>query len=162
VPSPGAPQGQNEPSEHDTSGPSLRLVLGAITVLVLVLGVWAFQRYTVSEKHFRIALAEMDKVAPTVDTEGCVAAVLEWHGRCEANKPLCDDGVVRVMTHCLMGADRGEYCRTLDLSSAKAQWVFEKCMTRGTPCKNRKACPCADAYRTVDSFCRHNQQGVSL
>jgi hypothetical protein len=146
----------------DTSGPSLRLVLGVVCVLVVVLGFVAYWRYTVSERAFAEALTEMDRVGPTVDTEGCVTAVLEWRRTCAANKPLCDEGVARVMTHCLVGRDRGEYCDGLDLSSAKAQWVWNKCLDRGTPCENRKSCACADAYRTIDSFCRYGQEGVAL
>ncbi len=130
--------------------------------LAVVLGVVAYWRYTLAERHFAETLAQMDEIAPKVDTEGCVSAVLEWHGRCETARPLCDDGVVRVMSHCLIGADRQEYCGGLDLSSAKAQWVFNRCQERGTPCLDRKKCACADAYRTIDSFCRHEQKGVAL
>jgi hypothetical protein len=146
----------------DSSGPSLRLVLGTIAVLALVLGTLAYWRYTESERHFSEALREMDAVASSVDTEGCVTEVLRWHARCEANKPLCDNGVPRVLTHCLTGGDRKAYCEGLDLSSAKAQWVFDKCEERGTPCANRKECACANAYRAIDSFCRYDQKGVSL
>jgi hypothetical protein len=150
------------PATYDASGPSLRLVLGGLMALAVVLGVLAYWRYTVSERHFSEALAAMDELAPTLDTDGCVGAVLQWHSTCSANKPLCDDGVPRVMTHCLAGADRSAYCSTLDLSSAKAQWVYGKCEDRGTSCRDKKKCPCADAYRTVDSFCRHDQKGVAL
>lgn len=130
--------------------------------LAVVLGVLAYWRYTVSERHFAETLTAMDRIGPAVDTEGCVTAALDWYGRCEANKPLCDNGVVRVITHCLHASDRGEYCDGLDLSSSKAQWVFGKCEERGTPCASRKKCACADAYRAIDSFCRYGQRGVSL
>ncbi len=150
------------PPTYEVSGPSLRLVLGGLITLALVLGVLAYWRYTVSERHFAKTIAEMDALGPTLDTDGCVGAVLDWHARCTANKPLCDDGVPRIMTHCLVGADRQSTCEELDLSSAKAQWVYGKCQDRGTPCRDRKKCACADAYRTVDSFCRHGQKGVSL
>jgi hypothetical protein len=146
----------------ETSGPSLRLVLGGLTVLALVLGVLAYQRYTVSERHFAETITKMDGIGATADTETCVSAVLDWHSTCEANRALCDNGVVRVITHCLHGADRGEYCSSLDLSSSKAQWVFAKCEERGTPCSSTKKCACADAYRAIDSYCRYGQQGVSL
>lgn len=151
-----------DPPEVDTSGPSLRLVLGTITVLVLALGVLAYWRYTVSEKHFAHAIAHFDERGKSLDVDGCVAEVLEWHRTCEANKALCDNGVVRIMTHCLTAADRSATCSEVELGSAKAQWVFAKCQDRGTPCADRKKCACADAYRTIDSFCRHEQRGVSL
>jgi hypothetical protein len=133
-----------------------------LTVLAVVLGVLAYWRYTISERHFAETLAAMDRLGSTADTETCVSAVLDWHATCEANKALCDNGVVRVVTHCLHAGDRGEYCNGLDLSSAKAQWVFAKCEERGTPCSSQKKCACADAYRAIDSYCRYGQQGVSL
>lgn len=148
--------------EVDTSGPSLRVVLGVMAILIVVLGVGSYWRYTVSENHFAATFVEMDRKGPELDVEGCVDAVLEWHGRCSANKPLCDNGVPQVMTHCLAGRDRAKDCEALDLSSAKAQWVFSSCLERETPCRNKKECPCADAYRTLDSFCRHDQKGVAL
>lgn len=130
--------------------------------MVIVLGTVAFWRYKVSERHFAETVKEMDALGPTVDTEGCVSAVLAWHARCEADKNLCEHGVPLVMTHCLVGADRSETCEGLDLSSAQAQWVFTQCEARGSTCENRKNCACASAYRTIDSFCRHGQEGVSL
>jgi hypothetical protein len=146
----------------DTSGPSLRLVLGGIGVLAVVLGVLAYWRYTESEANFAKALAHMQAVGGDLDTEGCVDEVLKWHEECSANKPLCDNGVPRVLTHCLVQADRAATCDSLDMSSAKAQWVYKQCLDRGTPCRDKKRCACADAYRAIDSFCRHDQQGVAL
>jgi hypothetical protein len=153
---------QPDAAQADRSGPSLRLVLGGVVILSLVLGIAAYWRFTVSERHFAEVQRYMDRVGPERDVEGCVTEVLQWHGTCEANKALCDDGVPRVMTHCLLGRDRSETCSSLDLSSAKAQWVMQKCAERGTPCATRKKCACADAYRALDSFCRHRQQGVAL
>ncbi|MEM9459916.1 MAG: hypothetical protein AAGF11_37420 [Myxococcota bacterium] len=149
--------------EVETSGPSLRLVLGVIAVVVVVMGVAAYWRYTLSEKHFADTLAQMDRQGPSLDVEGCIDAVLGWHARCEANKPLCDNGVPQVMTHCLVARDRTRSCEQLDLdASASAQWVYLTCFERDTPCRSKKHCPCADAYRTFDSFCRHEQKGVAL
>jgi hypothetical protein len=150
--------------EVETSGPSLRLVLGVMAIVIVVLGVVAYWRYTVSENHFAVTLADMDRKGPELDVEGCVDAVVEWHGRCEANKPLCDNGVPQVMTHCLAGRDRGEACEAMELGSAKAEWIFQSCSDRGTPCRpsDKKLCVCANAYRTLDSWCRHDQKGVAL
>lgn len=149
-------------NEADSSGPSLGLVLGGLAVLALVLGTLGYYRYAISENHFAETLADMKTRGADLDTEGCVDAVLDWHATCEANKPLCDNGVPRVLTHCLAAADRTHTCESLDLSSAKAQWVYSTCIDRGTPCTNKKRCPCADAYRAIDSYCRHDQQGVAL
>lgn len=148
--------------KFDASGPSLRLVLGAMAIVIVVLGVGAYWRYVQSENYFAVTLHEMDAKGKDLDVEGCVSAVLEWHARCEANKPLCDNGVPQVMTHCLAARDRTQTCEALELGAPKAQWVFESCAARETPCTNKKQCPCADAYRTLDSFCRHDQKGVAL
>ena len=146
----------------EQSGPSLRLVLGIIALLAIVLGVLGYYRYAQSETHFVQAQAEIDAAAKHLDVEGCVSVIIDWHDGCEANRPLCDHGVPMMMTHCLKGRDRAQDCQALDLSSARAQWVFQRCTERGTPCKSRQRCPCADAYRALDSFCRHDQQGVAM
>ncbi|MBL4685810.1 MAG: hypothetical protein JKY37_14540 [Nannocystaceae bacterium] len=146
----------------DTSGPSLRLVFGIIGVLVVCLGITAYWRYTVSENWFATSLPKLSETGEHVDTEGCVDAVLRWYDNCAANKALCDNGVPRAMTHCLMAADRAPTCEELGDRPAKAQWVFKSCLDRGTPCKSRKKCACANAYRALDSFCRHDQKGVAL
>ena len=150
------------PEEHDRSGPRLSWVLGTVAVLAVAMGVLATVRYGESERHFRTIQREMDEKGPTLDVEGCVDAVLAWHARCEANKPLCDHGVPKVMTHCLAGRDRSAACAEIAGRSARAQWAFDRCEARGTPCKSRKKCPCADAFRAFDSFCRHGQKGVAM
>lgn len=149
-----------EPAEP--SGLKLRWVLGGITILAIAMGVVGYLQLVRSRDHFEVTTQKMDAIGKTVDTEGCITAVLGWHGNCAANKPLCDNGVPMVMTHCLQGRDRASTCESLDLSSAKATWVFKQCEERGTPCFNRKTCACASAYRAIDSFCRHGQKGVAL
>lgn len=126
------------------------------------MGVAGYRQLVHSRDHFAETTKMMSELGKTLDTEGCIGAVLEWHDECEANKPLCDNGVPMVMTHCLMGRDRSDTCENLDLSSAKAKWVFDQCDARGTPCTDRKTCACASAYRAIDSFCRHGQEGVAL
>ncbi len=134
-----------------------------MAILVVVLGFAAYWRYTVSENYFAESLAEMDDKGKQLDTEGCIDAVLEWHERCEANKPLCDNGIPQVMTHCLVAQDRTNACEDIDTdASASAQWVYMSCYERQSPCRSKKHCPCADAYRALDSFCRHGQKGVAL
>ena len=149
--------------EHaEQSGPKLRWVLGGIAAIVVLMGFAGYRQLVQSRDHFAETTKMMGELGKTLDTEGCITAVLDWHGECAANKPLCDNGVPMVMTHCLMGRDRTDTCEELDLSSAKAKWVFDQCMDRGTPCTDRKTCACASAYRAIDSFCRHGQEGVAL
>jgi hypothetical protein len=148
--------------DAERSGPKLFWVLGGVAILAAAMGAAGYWQLVRSRDHFAEATAKMDDLGKTLDTEGCITAVLDWHAECAANKPLCDNGLPMVMTHCLLGDDRTQTCESLDLSSAKAKWVFNKCEERGTPCTNRKTCACASAYRTIDSFCRHGQEGVAL
>ena len=147
---------------HETSGPSLRLIFGILIVLVVGMGVLAYYRYVQSENHFVEASEQLKAAGAHEDVEGCIDQVLSWHERCEANRPLCDHIVPKMMMLCLSAQDRSRACDALDMSSARAQWVFRSCRDRGTPCKSRKKCPCADSYRALDSFCRHGQQGVAM
>lgn len=137
-------------------------MLGIVGVLAVVLGITAYWRYTISENWFAQSLPELGEAGKHTDVEGCVDAVIEWRKTCEANEPLCDNGVPRAMTHCLMADDRAPTCASLGDRPASSKWVFSSCADRGTPCKNRKKCACADAYRALDSFCRHDQKGVAL
>lgn len=138
-------------------------VLGGIALVAILVGFGSFYRYKVSERHFVEATAYMNEAGKSLDVDGCVSEVIAWHKRCAANKPMCDEGVPKVMTHCLAAADRTADCAKVDLAlSVKSQWVLEQCSERGTPCYNKKTCPCANAFRTIDSFCRHDQKGVAL
>ncbi|MGB1016254.1 MAG: hypothetical protein ACPG4T_19110 [Nannocystaceae bacterium] len=158
-------------------GPSLRAVVIAIVVLAVGLGVLANWRYTQSENQIRQALSTFDQSGGSMDVEQCIDAVITWHDdTCDANLVLCDHAIPMAMVHCLEGQDRKQYCDGLDRTGsfiddegnevshdvASGQWVYYSCLRRGSECKKRKKCPCADAYRAIDSFCRSEQRGVHL
>jgi hypothetical protein len=151
---------------YDTSGPSIRLVLTLLFSLASVLGVLAYRNYVLTERHFREVIAHMDEVGADASVEECVTEVLQWYRSCEGIVELCSHAVPKMMTHCLKAQDRDAYCDGLDLASAKAQWVYEKCADHDgeDQCagKHKRKCACANAFRAVDSFCRYDQQGVAM
>jgi hypothetical protein len=147
----------------DWEGPSLRTVLVSMSAVAIFMGVLAYYRYITSEKSIMQGMAEMEREGVALDGEGCVNLVLDWHKRCEALNVMCNDAVKIAMYHCLEARDRSVDCGALkpDVVS-RGQWVFGVCKERGTECRIRKQCPCADAYRALDSFCRTDQQAVQL
>ena len=152
----------NKPSK-DWEGPSLRTVLVSLSVVAVFMGVFAYYRYVTSEKAIMAGMIELEQRGGGLDSEGCVDLVLDWHKRCEALNSMCNDAVKIAMYHCLEASDRSVDCGKLkpDVVS-KGQWVFGVCKDRGTACRLSKQCPCADAYRALDSFCRTDQQAVQL
>jgi len=147
----------------DWEGPSLRLVLLSMTAVALFMGVFAFYRYTTSEREIMAGMAEVEQKGVTLDSEGCIDHVLAWHKQCDALSVMCNDAVKIAMFHCLEARDRAQDCGKLNPDVvSKGQWVFKVCKDRGTECRIRKQCACADAYRALDSFCRTDQQAVQL
>nr|WP_293172041.1 hypothetical protein [Nannocystis sp.] len=147
----------------DWEGPSLRTVLIGLSLVAVVMGVFAYYRYITSEKAIMSGMAELEGKGAKLDSEGCINEVLDWHKRCDALSMMCNDAVKIAMYHCLEARDRSEDCGRLkpDVVS-KGQWVFGVCKDRGTECRRRKQCACADAYRAMDSFCRTDQKAVQL
>ncbi len=147
----------------DWEGPSLRTVLLAMGAVAVFMGVLAYYRYVSSEKSIMRGMAEMEQKGASLDSEGCVVAALEWHKSCEGLGVMCNDAVKIAMYHCLEARDRSADCGKLEPNVvSKGQWVFTVCKERGTECRIRKQCACADAYRALDSFCRTDQQAVQL
>jgi hypothetical protein len=135
-------------------------------VIGVALGVVAYWRYTVSEKHLHAAFDAIEAQGPTLTTEQCVDTVLAWHQRCEAMQSLCDHAVPMAMEHCLHGRDRAPFCSTIDTAVPRSKWTYERCKERGvsplegSPRRAVKAC--GDAYGAVESFCHYEQKGVVL
>ncbi len=147
----------------DWEGPSLRMVLLSMTAVAVFMGVFAYYRYVTSEREIMGAMASLEKDGVALDSEGCIDHVLAWHKQCDALSVMCNDAVKIAMFHCLEARDRADDCGKLkpDVVS-RGQWVFGVCRDRGTACRFRKQCACADAYRALDSFCRTDQQAVQL
>jgi hypothetical protein len=147
----------------DWEGPSLRTVLIGLSLVAVSMGVFSYYRYVTSERAIMAGMAELEARGAELDSEGCINVVLDWHSRCDALSMMCNDAVKIAMYHCLESRDRKADCGQLkpDVVS-KGQWVFGVCKDRGTECRRRKQCPCADAYRALDSFCRSDQKSVQL
>lgn len=149
-------------TEYESSGSSVAWLFSLLTVLVLGMGVLAYYNYAKTEDRFVEAFAIMDTRGPGLDVEGCIDAVLEWNADCGGNQELCDHGIPVVLTHCLKGRPRTATCEGFRELSADAKWAFAKCADRGTPCRSKKKCPCAAAYRGLHSYCVHHEEGVAL
>ena len=52
--------------------------------------------------------------------------------------------------------------RNPETAGEKGNWVYGRCDERGYTCLNKRECACAEAYRTIDSFCRTGQDAVQL
>lgn len=162
----------NSPVEVETSGPSLRLVLGAVASLTLLFGVLSYKRFAESEQSVARGIAEMEQVGAQLDAEGCVSEVIEWFHRCGAegaNAAVCTQGVALTMFHCLSARDREAACRPYlephlgrDGKVDPGKWVYEVCSERGNRCTQKRECACADAYRALQSFCRTDQKAVQV
>ena len=148
----------------DWNGPSLRTVLGGLAAVSVAMGVLAYYRYTESEKSIMGSMPRMEAAGVAMTPEQCIDAVLVWHKQeCRGLSFMCNDAVTKMMFHCLKAKDRASDCAALDPDEvSKGQWVFYKCRDRGTECKHRKQCSCADAYRAFDSFCRTDQSAVQV
>lgn len=143
-------------------GPSLKLIFSLAAVIVLGMGLYAFWRYTESERWVQSSLVEMEKIGKLRDAEGCIDAIHTWRGECAANKTLCENAIPLAMFHCLEQQDRAETCAALPRDMVTGGWLMDRCRERGTPCKVMKQCTCAAAYRALDSFCRADQRGVQV
>lgn len=147
----------------DWNGPSLRAVFVGLTIVSVVMGVLAYYRYSQSEKSIMQGMPVLEQTGASSTPEQCVDAVLAWHRQCQGLSFMCDNTVTQAMFHCLKAQDRARECAALEPDEvSRGQWVFYKCKERGSQCKRTKQCPCADAYRAFDSFCRTDQESVQV
>ncbi len=151
-----------EPESAGWQGPSLSLILGGVVVITIAMGIFAFWRYTESERWVQASLIEMEALGKTVDVEGCIDASIDWRNRCAANKTLCENAIPLATYHCLEQQDRSDSCLILDHDMSTGTWLMERCRARGSECKVMKKCTCAAAYRALDSFCRTGQESVQV
>lgn len=145
---------------------ALKYVLGAVGLVVVVFGFLAYWRYASSEGYVAEGIPHMEAVGGELDVEGCVDEVVAWHDECdqhETNAAVCLQAVKVHMFHCLSQKDRAEACEA-DFPEERedGKWVYDQCAERGTACKIKRECACAESYRATDSFCRNNQEGVQL
>lgn len=152
-----------EPRKHRAG-----LVIGLLLLASTILGVIAYWRYTVSEKHLHVVFAEMDVKGKGLDADECISATLQWHRTgCAAMRSLCDHAVPMVLTRCLAAKDRKSACDTLDIgpNELSAKWTYRRCKARGVhppEFRRRDVKACGNAYGSLESFCKSNQQGVVM
>jgi len=181
-----ADPGRTSSDQFESSGPSLKLVFGLLTVVTVVVGVLGYRRYANSERWVAEGIAEMNRTGAELEPEGCIDATVRWYNECDqqqANAAVCLQGVSLLMFHCLDAADRQQTCelyldpdsavhlptedmreraRKAETAGESGRWVYGRCDERGMACVNKRECACAEAYRAIDSFCRTGQEAVQL
>ncbi len=167
------------PEHKGWQGPSLRFVLTTLIVLALVLGFGAFRTYSKGLRIISDAMHKFDEAGKTLTADQCIDETIEWYmEECAANIVMCESAIRKAMAHCLQAQDRADECKMLsetgvlnpehgevlsevrEHGTGSGQWVFYTCKARGTECKKRKKCPCADAVRSVDEFCVYTHKSV--
>ena len=149
-------------------------VVGGILILATVLGVLAYYNYSQSSAVLNQDFVDIAVKGETVDTEGCVPLVLEWHSSCQAMKTLCDHAIPMAMTHCLTApkapeerqVERKNYCDAFAWPSSKSKWTYRKCQEIGVSkdkgASRDEAKACGNAFGAIENFCRHEGKGVRL
>lgn len=135
--------------------------------LATILGVVAYWRYTVSERHLHTVFDELRAKGASLDVEECVTEVLAWHNTgCEAMQSLCDHSVPMALEHCLSAQDRAGYCDALQIDESSGKWTYDMCKKRGVSpdhgARRRQMKACGNAYGAIESFCAYDQKGVVL
>lgn len=128
------------------------LVVGLLIAAGLAAGAVAYRQLVASEHELSAALSKLRQQGAGLTVDGCVDAVIDWHGHCDAMKSLCDQMVPRFMDACLTAADRGAYCAGLGSRGADTRFGVAECRARGGDRDTKKAC--AAVYRVIDGHCR--------
>jgi hypothetical protein len=159
-------------SAESRSSSGLRWVLSAVASVTLIFGVLAYKRFVESSAIVRDALVTMEKVGAEVDAHACVDEVVKWHKECGArggDDAVCLQAVKLTMFHCLAAKPREEECKLYEVPQRDTHgkidpgdWVFMRCIDRGLACKNTKDCACAQAFRSLESFCVSGQKAVQI
>ena len=140
-------------------------VLAGLAVTSILVGVGAYYRYAQSENYVAAGIKMMDERGKELDAEGCVDASLDWADKCDVNgtnAAVCLQGLKMTMFHCLAAKDRADACAEYVDGRPNGKWVYETCGMRGDYCQSKRECGCADAYRTLESFCLNEGERVQL
>lgn len=159
---------QAQPAGYNGSR-ELWIVLGAVTAVSLLLGVYLFVQYSRVMGYVRqtigycAQLTEGDAacVEPTVvppwqnrpySPEECVDGVLQWARDCGGIKSMCDMYVEPVVHDCLQTQDRRLYCEAIAPFAVTTYFGASECRARGVRRDVDKEA-CANAYRAIASWC---------
>ncbi|HEY3354360.1 MAG TPA: hypothetical protein VGQ83_13995 [Polyangia bacterium] len=129
----------------------VKALIGGLLAASVVLGAHAYRRYLSSEREIRAAADAMRTAGPRLDTEGCVTEALAFGKRCGAIANMCEEAVAPLVRTCLMGQDRGAYCRAIGPRASDTHFTFARCRERG---RSRRDHNCAEAYLAVVAHCR--------
>lgn len=181
--------GRPELGEQDgpsSSNRGLWYLFAGLALGSIVIGVFAYRRYAMSEQWVVEGIRHMDAVGAELDVDECVDEAVTWYADCDqhqANAAVCLQAVGILMHHCLSARERDQTCelyldpnssvhqptedmraraRNPDAAGESGRWVYARCEERGMVCRDKRECACAQAYRAIDSFCRTGQQAVQL
>ena len=131
---------------------------GARVILTLfviggVLGVVAFWRFTRSDRFIQTSLAEVQGRAAQLTPEGCVGWAVDWAGRCQAMKALCEGSVPRMVEACLIRADRHAYCASLGDTYRATSFGVTQCRARRSSKNGLGKKACALSYGAIARYC---------
>ncbi|MFT5434612.1 MAG: hypothetical protein ACI9OJ_005326 [Myxococcota bacterium] len=136
------------------------MVLGAIFAVSIAMGLISYGQFMDSEARIQSDFGGIRELGATVDVDGCVDAVIAWHGQCDAMKVLCDKSVGRMMEQCLDGGDRSGYCGRVDFTSnANSGFGYQQCKERGSHATRTAKKVCGTTYRAIAFHCKTREPG---
>lgn len=122
-------------------------------ISAVIIGTLAYRNFVISKNHLEAAEKSLTVMGTDRSVEQCVDAVVEWAGKCEAMKSLCDANGPRMMFACLAGQDRMDYCKALGDEAEDRHFGFQNCMDRKVTRVTKKAC--GAAYGSIGSWCKN-------
>lgn len=133
-------------------------VLAVVMLLAALIGVMAYWRFIVSDRHLRADLEAMAERGAQLTAEQCVDATLSWAAGCQAMKSLCDASAQLIAHRCLDGRDRSTYCAGLGEAIYDTKFGYKECQARGVTRTTKKTC--AAAYRAIAAHCHKLRKGA--
>jgi hypothetical protein len=157
-----------QPASHNGTR-ELLIVLGAVTAVSVLLGVYLFVQYSRVMGYVRGTIGYCSHLSDDDNTciepavppewqtrafspEECVDGVLEWARGCHGIKSMCDMYVEPVIHDCLETQDRTIYCTAIAPFAVTTYFGASECRARGVRREVDKEA-CANAYRTIASWC---------
>lgn len=127
------------------------LVIATLLAVSSSIGVFAFWRFSTSDRYLGDVLHQMEAQGASASVEECVDRVVEQAAACQAMKSLCDASAPRWMDACLKARDRADYCAELGDAPKSTHFGFKECKDRMVDRRTKKAC--GSAYRSIASHC---------
>jgi len=132
-----------------------RVVLACLALSTAV-GVWAYSRYTDSEKILTRAAEDFKHRPAVLSLQDCLDEVIQWESSCPAMLTLCDHYAPKLFESCLQSqtlAQRQQDCAKIVGNGLKdAHFGYEPCLQRKLSRRLTKIC--TTLYMVSDNSCR--------